>query len=575
MPDNSTRPDAGYIQERRTHLENLWGDTHAVWRDTDLFYQRQYSIWAGANSANYARTRGQYRPSTSTNIIDHASDQFMGFIPTLRREPVNPQIQAHKDAADAVEIAVKSLMMDAAMKAMFNPWKQLSKHLNAYGYGIIEFGLDFTDMTEGRRHPAYWNPVRIDATHPARVLMEPHEKVPSAALKLLNMRAGELAVLLSKKKNRRDFNSDGAEEIADMSPWEYVELEEEWTPDWHTLKRKSGDILYQERNAWKFVPFAQTFAGFGMEPTDMAQSDPQHMAQGILQPVKESIRLEAQNATAKHTMVIDQAYAPFGSRFPDILQQALETGAIAPGEQGDYWKMQLQDVPRWVFESGREIQDDIRRGTYNPGISGFREPGVTTVGQQAILDSAGRRKFSGPSMQEEHIASLVAGWILRIVDNLSQLKTGIGSHGRHLKRSDIYGVYDMIVTFEVLDPVIQMQRRELGLREYEIGLKSDEDYWEEDARAENVALRRQRLRQQRIRQHPAIDSRLIAAEAAAMDEVDAEDVEALRAAAQEGQLPLTQPPMGAQEVARPLREPLSENVARPARIDNVGALLGE
>jgi hypothetical protein len=120
-----------------------------------------------------------------------------------------------------------------------------------------------------------------------------------------------------------------------------------------------------------------------------------------------------------------------------------------------------------------------------------------------------------------------------------------------------------------------MQRRELGLREYEIGLKSDEDYWEEDARAENVALRRQRLRQQRIRQHPAIDSRLIAAEAAAMDEVDAEDVEALRAAAQEGQLPLTQPPAGAQEVARPLRQPLSENVARPARIDNVGALLGE
>jgi len=28
-------------------------------------------------------------------------------------------------------------------------------------------------------------------------------------------------------------------------------------------------------------------------------------------------------------------------------------------------------------------------------------------------------------------------------------------------------------------------------------------------------------------------------------------------------------------VARPLRQPLSENVARPARIDNVGALLGE
>jgi len=190
MPDNGVRPDAGYIQERRTYLEGLWGETHSIWRDTDNFYQRQYSIWGGMNATNYAKTRGQYRPSTSTNIIDHASDQFMGFVPTVRREPVNPQIQSHKDSADAVEIAVKNLMMDAAMRSMFNPWKQMSKHLNAYGYGVIEFGLDLSEMADGRKHPGYWNPIRIDATHPSRVLMEPHEKVPKAALKILNMRAG-------------------------------------------------------------------------------------------------------------------------------------------------------------------------------------------------------------------------------------------------------------------------------------------------------------------------------------------------------------------------------------------------
>jgi|TARA_R100000656_G_scaffold123858_1_gene100911 hypothetical protein len=557
------------IDDRRVHLEDIWRPSHANWGEIDTFYHRTYALWTGVNGANDANTRGEYRPSTPTNIIDHASDQFMGFIPTVHRQPVNPESQAHKDAADSVEEAVRAVMLDAAMRSMFNPWKQVGKHFNAYGYGVIELDLDFTDKTMMSKRSGYWNPIRIMATHPSQVLMNPLEKIPRSAIRLLTMTAADLAALLKQKQRLKHFNKDEAEVVASMTSWEEIEIERDWTMLAHTLKRKNGEILYSERNSWGFIPLIQAFAGYGMEPSALGKNNPEHMAVGILGPVLESIRLEAQNQTAKHSMVIDNAYAPYVSRFPDELQHALETGAIAVGDVADFNKMKLQDVPRWVFESGRELQEDIRRGTFNPGISGFREGGVVTVGQQQILDHAARKKFAGPTIQEEHMASICATWLCRLVDNLAALKGGIGSHGKTLRRSDLYGVHDVSVTFEALDPVLQMQRQELMMREYEIGLASDEDYWQFGSRVENIKERRQRLRQQRIRNHPAIDSRLVAAEAQAMDDVDAEDVEMLRQAASEGDLPLVQGPGGTQQAARPLRQPLGDDVARPARIDSL------
>ena len=62
---------------------------------------------------------------------------------------------------------------------------------------------------------------------------------------------------------------------------------------------------------------------------------------------------------------------------------------------------------------------------------------VTTVGQQAQLDNVARRKYIGSSMQEEHMASILAGQIARAVDQLSTLEDGIGAHGKHLRRADI------------------------------------------------------------------------------------------------------------------------------------------
>ena len=193
------------------------------------------------------------------------------------------------------------------------------------------------------------------------------------------------------------------------------------------------------------------------------------------------------------------------------------------------------------------------------------------MGQQAILNTAMRRKFIGPSIQQEHMASIVAGWVLRLVDNLSTLKDGIGAHGKRLSRSDITGNYDISVTFEVMDPVMEMQRRSMFLQEWQLGLLDDEGYWTATG-VQNITQRREALNRQRVRNSPEVVARTARITAEAMDELDAEDVEAITAEAgggagdAGGALPMMGT-NGGGPAAPPMRQPLDEQTPKPERID--------
>jgi hypothetical protein len=181
------------------------------------------------------------------------------------------------------------------------------------------------------------------------------------------------------------------------------------------------------------------------------------------------------------------------------------------------------------------------------------------------LNTAMRRKFIGPSIQQEHMASIVAGWILKLVDNLSTLKDGIGAHGKRLSRSDISGNYDINVTFEVMDPVMEMQRRSMFLQEWQLGLLDDEGYWAATG-VQNITQRREALNRQRVRNSPEVVARTARITAEAMDELDAEDVEAITAEAAGGTLPLLSA-NGGGPAAAPMRQPLDEQTPKPERID--------
>jgi len=93
------------------------------------------------------------------------------------------------------------------------------------------------------------------------------------------------------------------------------------------------------------------------------------------------------------------------------------------------------------------------------------------------------------------------------------MKLSLVVAGYAISPTDIEKDYQIKVAFELIDPVLQFQARELGLREVQAGVKSKETYWSADAMLEDAAGERQRLLVDAIREDPMI-RRILAKEAA-------------------------------------------------------------
>ena len=161
------------------------------------------------------------------------------------------------------------------------------------------------------------------------------------------------------------------------------------------------------------------------------------------------------------------------------------------------------------------------------------------------------------------------------------MKLSLLVSGYEISPTDIERDYQIQVSFELVDPVLQFQARELGLREVQAGVKSKETYWSADARLEDATGERQRLLVDAIREDPMIQ-RILAKEAAREEGLldlleKEEELQAQQAeggAKPEGAMidsmmgggpgfgPDGTPGGGG---GRPTREPITPNTARPAR----------
>lgn len=534
MPDFKEKPEGEFIDQTKAYLEGLWRNAHSKWREYDLLLHRTYAVWP-ANHDGTKNTRAIYRPSTPTNIVSHAADNQLAFQPRVHRPPPNDLDQS-KTFADSIEESVKSIFVDSGMQEMLLPWKQIGKHLVHYDYAVAEMPiLDFHQWNNRPTEPVMggdsvfgkidteielksamahykaakrnFNPIRFRVPHPARILLDPSMKSPPFGIKITKMPAWELQALTEHKRKppgskraRRDVQVYKAGE--DL--YEEIEIVHFWSNFWSAVKLASGDMLFIDENMWRFHPFIHAFGGLGgMEPTDVDESDPSFLIEGILGPIADSIKVEAQSATAKHELLMRAAFALQGtSRTPSEYAEALAKSGILEGEKTEYWTQEVQQMASWMFEIGREVSADIELGSSPRSLAGFRQPGVDTVGGQAILANAGKLKFLSPAMQLQHMASITGMRLLQLADVVPGLEISV--NGNALKKSEIEHDYTLVITFEVVDPVIQLQQRDIGMRELAVGVKSTERYLREDARVENITEERQNLRQDALRARPAM-----------------------------------------------------------------------
>jgi hypothetical protein len=595
MPRHLDRPTAKSIEATHTRLKGIWQGAHANWARWDTLYNLTFEVWDKEH-----RSRKAYRPSRARSIVNHSVDNLMSYFPRVHRDPVG-EGDSHEDAAERLEESLKAILNNSALETPTLVYKKLAKHFILYGYSVIEGPLvNFADapkkpekqkigesddefkgrerlFTAQRRN---WNPIVIDAPHPTQVLLNPQEKRPKEAIKVSSHYARDLYDLSVTKDNGK-LKDTHVFDMKGRDDDDMVDVVEYWNVAFHAVSVADGQLLYVEPNKGRFVPFAHAFAGFGIEPVSMTDYDPKHLAVGVLMPVEQTLMLQAQALSATHTITMRSAYAPQGTRL-DAAEAAgqMAENKMLEGEKEDYWIMDTNDVPRAVFSMSEQYDDDIEISTSSRALGGRRQEGVVTVGQQAILSATTQRGFASVSVQVEHLTSITTSRILQLVDIVPRLKDGIGVNGSHLRRADIYSSYHAAVTFEVLDPVLDLQRRQLGLTEVQAGIQSTRDYLEHDKRVESVRKYMKNLDKQRVRETPGVwelRGGLVADEirlgdefAAAMqpEEPQSEELGIVPRPAN-GTRPIgAQPEVTSEGMAADaeLRQPLTPQVAKPGRL---------
>ncbi len=532
------KPTVDSMRQTADHLGQLWSGCHRKWAEIDTYYNRTFKLWPEGNTDR----PDWYKPMRSRSIVDHGVDRHLAHEPRIHRFPVM-QNEARREKADKVEPALRAIMLEAALQEPSLTWTQAFKHLLLYGYSVVEDSLDADTMIQRRTKPKrmrgepqeefdrkliVWEhkrktfmPFRHHAPHPQRVLLDPMRKEPREAVRVDFRLAGDLegltrARMEGQQKGRRVEVPNGVYQCD--NPYEQIECIEYWNSMWHGMTTKAGHLLFIEPNTWGFVPYSHAFSGYGQEPTNATEIDPSLMAVGLIDHARDDLRAQAQESAGRHNLALDIMFNPKVTSGEAMdLREQLARGDILEGfTQGQLWQLPYQSIPREVFASEEWIDRDLELGTFSRGLAGIREQGVSTVGQQAILSTAADRRFVSPATQVEHMASMSASHDLQLID---VLRLDLTVRGHNIKPSDIEGDYSVQVRFELIDPVLQLQNREMGLREVQAGVKSRETYWNADMQLEDAAGERRRLLKDLIRQDPAVQ-RLLAAAAAKEEGID-------------------------------------------------------
>jgi len=601
VPEQEPKPTVDSIRTHRKYLFDLWSDARAKWSDVDRYYNRTFSLWP----ENMDRP-DWYRPMRGRSVVDHAVDHQLAHEPSIHRLPAG-EGEEHKRRADRVEPALRAILNEAAALETSLTWKQVGKNLLLYGYAVVETSVDGDCLAKRRNKPrklrgesaeefaqriSVWEhqrktmmPFRTVAHHPARVLLDPLRKDPRMGVRHDYRTAYDLYLLTSARADHKTKGRNVEVDVYDYgdNPYKMVECDEYWSEQWHAMATTAGDMLFVERNSWGFIPYAHAFAGYGQEPTEQEEFNPSFLAVGILDHARDTLKAQAQESAARHNAVIEAAFNPMVTTgdAAELQEQRARGDILEVANRGEVGWMEVQQLPRYVFESEQMIDRDLELGTYAQSLAGIREQGVSTVGQQAILSTAASRKFATASKQLEHLASRSGMHILRLIDTM---KLSLIVEGHEISGADIEKDYQVKVSFELVDPVIQFQARELGLREVQAGVKSKETYWSADARLEDATGERHRLLVDSIREDPMIQ-RILAKEAAREEGLlEMLQQEEERQAQQEQQgMPGEQAmvdsmmgggpgfgpdgsPGGGGPGGRPTRQPITPDTARPSPV---------
>ena len=526
MSDSGDRPTASTIEKESLHLTQLWAPSKVRWNTYDEYVNQTYAVWDATHG-----DRPKWHLSMASSIIDTAVSTQLALNPSASRDSVS-RGEKKSEADDEIETWTTNRLNAIAAFSVQLPAKQLARHLVTYGYGVLKGPLlDFSDepedpekmkkrrseTTEDFEHRQLqnkharedWFPFRTEAPHPARILLDPTEKRPTAGLEV----TGRYRIDLHKTTLRRAEHFEGVKIYPFQDgddPFQVIPTIERWSMDFHALMASgegdSNGLLFVENNTHGFVPYKHGFAGFGGEPTEFEKVDPKFLAKGLLESSLETIRRESQRISSQHNLLMMAAWSPLvlEGHTADEIREMMR-GDVIPVKPGELEYLKTPEVKEWWFRMGDEVAREIELATGTRDLGGQRQAGVDTVGQQLILRSASLSKFSALGAQMDHMFTQEAQDALRLVDNVLKRKVRVG--GAEIGPQDIGGNYTVEVKFERIDPVLQIQEAELAMRQLAAGLIDVETALAKSGYEDITAIRKGKMKDA-IRAMPEVQKRL-------------------------------------------------------------------
>lgn len=542
--------------------------------------------------------RSQSIPSTARNKIEHASDTQLVWEPSYSRPPVGKGGKRKVEAdADAVKGGLRAVTMDAMLHDTELAFKAAGKYGVSYGYYVLEGPyMTFDDRPEKPVEKDFkgkyakddyewalidyenslreWNPIRIRAPHPGTVLLDPSERQPTVAIRQDSLYRRDIVRMLQAlherdRKPEQVLSKAEIERWLKMDDWEMVEIAEYFTPKEHSMTFNEVP-LFSETNAYGFVQFNHGFAGFGMRKTSDNKNDPLYLAQGLLEPVLDSLKTDAQAASAKHNALMEYSYMrpTTTGDGAELAEQLADPNAIIETNGAKVGFLQYPEMARAFFQTGIDAKDDIEAGTYFNVVSGGRTVGVNTVGQHAMQSTTALKKFAALNVQLNMSATVIARNTLRLVDRYGE---PIHVGGEVLDPKQIHHDYTIRAAFQAFDPILQQQEREIGLREQAQGIISNQTYRETALRIRDETEELIRLMKEEVRgsdAYKAAIARQVAEEDGMLEAMERARAEEQGQGGPQAGGVMPQPEISAEAgggATRALRQPLTGDVANPPR----------
>ncbi len=495
------KPTAESMAEGVAHLRPLWTASQEKWVKADSFYNLTYPVWEDGKDKRHV-----VYPPHARAMIDGAVDTILSVDPHIKRLPHGKGQAAEKKANQGIEPGLTAVINDAILKEAEHPIRQLGKNLYLYGYGVLgalyddapipqpkrrrrEAEVDYRERVEKwEQHRDGWNPISIKAPHPSRVLMDPRDMNPSECYLLGTRYAKDLYALIKDKARYRGKYARAYE--VESNPWRPVEVVERWSPNWHSMMEKNGELLFVEPAIFGIQPFKHSYSGLGGEQTN-TESNASQLAVGLLEPLYDTLRAMTMDKSGKLNALLETAYArPGTTQPPEEAAQALaKKQGVLGGKKEDWWFLEYPPLQQWMTQMGEMLERDYTIGSYPRSAVGERQAGVTTVGQEMLLQQAVDKKFYMVSKRIEQLLCWVGSTILQYVD-ISEDTITIG--GKSLKPTDIQGDYSIYITLPLENPAIEMEQTKLDMSAAEGGFISKqtvrEAHWTENEEEESDRL---------------------------------------------------------------------------------------